>query len=242
MHSPIIVAVTHSPDSCRRAAQRSDPAPGAGGKHARTKPPAPRRRDAGSHQRRRHHRPRAKKKAHRGEGAPPSAPGAAAGQARVPDRPLRTGLQRGVRPRPRRRPTWQRRCTGQGELLDNYYAVTGRRARQRDRADQRPGSDAADRGRTVRLYTDIAPATAGPEGQVARQRLRVPAPDAHASAISWKCGGQDVEGLCTRTSQAAAPGQPATCRHPTLGSADGDQTATPEDPYVSGAIRSSYFH
>ncbi len=116
----------------------------------------------------------------------------AAGQARVPDRALRSGLHRRVRPElagalsledaaPRRRAA--------RELLRGRERGAG----QRDRADQRPGTDPPDGGQLPAVHRPRA-------GHVrrrrtgARKRLRVPAPDAHARR-SARRRRQDMEGL-----------------------------------------------
>jgi phosphatidylinositol-3-phosphatase len=129
--------------------------------------------------------------------------------------------------------------TGQGELLDNYYGVTGGELANEIAlvSGQGPTPQTAS---NCPLYTDIVPATAGAEGQVLgsgcvypHQTLTVGG-QLEVGGKTWKAYDEDIA--------SGGPGQPATCRHPTLGSADGDQTATPEDPYVSWRDPFSYFH
>jgi len=129
--------------------------------------------------------------------------------------------------------------TGQGELLDNYYAVTGGELANEIAlvSGQGPTPQTA---ANCPLYTDLTPGTAGSEGQVLGSGCVYPSQtltvgdQLAASGKTWKAYDEDIA--------SGGPGQPVTCRHPTLESADGDQMPTAEDPYVSWRDPFSYFH
>jgi hypothetical protein len=129
--------------------------------------------------------------------------------------------------------------TGQGELLDNYYAVTGGELANEIAlvSGQGPTPQTA---ANCPLYTDVTPATASPEGQVLGSGCVYPSQtltvgdQLAVGGKTWKAYDEDIA--------SGGPGQPATCRHPALESADADQIPTPEDPYVSWRNPFSYFH
>ena len=127
----------------------------------------------------------------------------------------------------------------QGELLRNYYSVAGGALANEIALIGGQGPTP----QTVAdcpTFTDIAPGTIGAEEQVAGAGCVYPAQtptlagELTAAGKSWKAY---VEGV-----GSGAAGEPATCRHPALGSADPDQTATPTDPYVTWRNPFVYFH
>jgi len=128
----------------------------------------------------------------------------------------------------------------QGELLSNYYAVTkGQLANEIALlSGQGPTPETqAD----CPNYGDVAPGTESAEGQVEGNGCVYPAttktlPGQLTEAkLKWKAY---VEG----SEDGGAPGQPTTCRHPTLGTPDPNQATTPEDPYVTWRNPFAYFH
>jgi hypothetical protein len=129
----------------------------------------------------------------------------------------------------------------QGELLSNYYSVAGS-----DLANE--VALLSGQGPTPETvancpeYTDIAPGTASVIGeQVEGKGCVYPAATATLPGqlverkLTWKAyvGGID---------SAAAAGQPSSCRHPALGSADASHTAQPGDPYLTWRNPFVYFH
>jgi len=125
----------------------------------------------------------------------------------------------------------------QGELLDDFYAVSGG-----ELADEI--ALISGQGPTVQtaedcpLYTAITPGTVGAEGQVLGGGCVYPsqtdtlAEQLTADGLTWKAY---VEGI------AEAPAQPATCPHPVLGAADADHLPSAEDPYVTWRDPFVYF-
>jgi hypothetical protein len=132
-----------------------------------------------------------------------------------------------------------RTLPSQGELLKNYYSVAGGALANEIAliAGQGPTPQTV---ANCPMFTDIAPATVGAEGQVAGTGCVYPARtpslagELTAAGKSWKAYVEGVGG--------GAPGEPATCRHPALGSADPDQLAVPGDPYVTWRNPFVYFH
>ena len=129
--------------------------------------------------------------------------------------------------------------TAQGELLSNYYSVAGGALANEIALISGQGPTP----QTVAncpAFTDITPGTIGAEGQVAGTGCVYPAQtptlagELTAAGKSWKAY---VEGV-----GSGAPGEPATCRHPALGSADPDQLAVAGDPYVTWRNPFVYFH
>jgi hypothetical protein len=129
--------------------------------------------------------------------------------------------------------------TGQGELVDNYYAVTGGELANEIAliSGQGPTPQTAS---NCPLYTDITPGNLGAQGQVLgsgcvypRQALTL-ADQLTADGRTWKAY---VEGIPN-----GGPGQPTTCRHPALGSADAGQAPSPETAYVTWRDPFVYFH
>jgi hypothetical protein len=135
-------------------------------------------------------------------------------------------------------PYLSKTLTGQGELLDNYYAVTGGELANEIGliSGQGPTPQTA---ANCPLYATITPGTVGAQAQVLgsgcvypRQTLTLGG-QLTAAGKTWKAY---VEGIGDD-----GPGQPATCRHPVLGSEDADQAPTLEDPYVTWRDPFVYF-
>jgi hypothetical protein len=129
--------------------------------------------------------------------------------------------------------------TRQGELLDNYYAVAGGELANEIALISGQGPT-AQTAANCPLYTDITPGTIGAQGQVLgsgcvypRQALTL-ADQITANGGAWKAY---VENIAT-----GGPGQPTTCRHPTLGSADTGQTPNSAHAYPTWRDPFVYFH
>jgi hypothetical protein len=126
----------------------------------------------------------------------------------------------------------------QGELVDNYYAVTGGELANEIAlvSGQGPTPQTAV---NCPLFTDITPATVGTQGQVLGSGCVYPrqAPTLGDQLIdngqTWKAY---IEG------ESAGPGQPGACSHPALGSADANQTPTAANPAVTWRDPFLYFH
>jgi hypothetical protein len=125
----------------------------------------------------------------------------------------------------------------QGELLDDFYAVTGGELANEIAliSGQGPTVQTAE---DCPQYTAITPATVGADGQVLGSGCVYPSQtDTLAEQISadgetWKAY---VEGI------GETPAQPATCAHPVLGAADANHVPTAEDPYVTWRDPFVYF-
>lgn len=128
----------------------------------------------------------------------------------------------------------------QGELLSNYYAVTkGQLANEIALlSGQGPTPETA---ANCPNYGDVAPGTESAERQVEGNGCVYPAttktlPGQLTEAkLKWKAY---VEG----SEDGVAAGQPASCRHPVLGTPDPNQAANPEDAYVTWRNPFVYFH
>ncbi len=126
----------------------------------------------------------------------------------------------------------------QGELLPDYYAVTGGELANEIAliSGQGPTPQTAANCPT---FAPLAPGTAGAEGQVLGEGCVYPqstqtlADQLTAAGKSWRAyiGG----------AESAPAGQPQSCRHPALGSADPNQTPVPGDPYVTWRNPFVYF-
>lgn len=126
----------------------------------------------------------------------------------------------------------------QGELLPDYYAVTGGELANEIAliSGQGPTPQTAANCPT---FASIAPGTLGSEGQVLGEGCVYPqstqtlADQLTTAGKSWRAyiGGAET----------APAGQPQSCRHPTLGSADPNQTPVPGDPYVTWRNPFVYF-
>ncbi|HEY5046363.1 MAG TPA: hypothetical protein VII53_10970 [Solirubrobacteraceae bacterium] len=130
-----------------------------------------------------------------------------------------------------------------GELLENYFAVSNGELANAIALTSGQGPTT----QTVAdcpLYIDVTPAAAGAEGQVLGSGCVYPRPtltlgdQLTRAGKSWKAY---VEGI-----EMGGPGQPASCRHPTLG-ATGVENApspapSPQDAYVTWRNPFVYFH
>ncbi len=125
----------------------------------------------------------------------------------------------------------------QGELLDDYYAVSGGELANEVAliSGQGPTVQTAE---DCPLYTDITPGTVGAAGQVLGSGCVYPshtdtlAEQLSAEGLTW---GAYIEGI----GEGAA--QPSTCPHPALGGADGNHVPIPADPYVTWRDPFAYF-
>jgi hypothetical protein len=128
----------------------------------------------------------------------------------------------------------------QGELLPNYFAVTkGELANQVALlSGQGPTPETA---AECPNYADVSPGTESAEGQVEGNGCVYPAttktlPGQLTEAkLKWKAYVEGIE-------NGAAAGQPASCRHPALGTPDPDQAARPGDAYLTWRNPFVYFH
>ncbi len=129
--------------------------------------------------------------------------------------------------------------THEGELLENYYAVAGGELANGVALISGQGptpQTAAD----CPLYTEVTPGTTGAEGQVLGSGCVYPRTtltlgnQLSADGKTWRAY---VEGI-----EAGGPGQPTSCRHPTLGAADPFNAPTPGDGYVTWRNPWVYFH
>lgn len=125
----------------------------------------------------------------------------------------------------------------QGELLDDFYAVTGGELANEIAliSGQGPTVQTAE---DCPQYTAITPATVGADGQVLGSGCVYPsqtdtlAQQLSADGETWKAY---VEGI------GETPAQPAACAHPVLGAADANHVPTAEDPYVTWRDPFVYF-
>jgi hypothetical protein len=129
--------------------------------------------------------------------------------------------------------------TRQGELVNNYFAVaSGELANQIALiSGQGPTPQTV---ANCPQYADLAPGTAGAQGQLLgsgcvypRQTLTL-GDQLTVEGRSWKAYVQSIG--------SGGPAQPATCRHPTLGTADPYGSPSPADPYVTWRDPFVYFH
>jgi phosphatidylinositol-3-phosphatase len=126
---------------------------------------------------------------------------------------------------------------GQGELLNDYYAVSGGELADEIAliSGQGPTAQTAE---DCPLYTDITPGTVGAAGQVLGSGCVYPsqtdtlAEQLTADGLTWKAY---LEGV------GEGPAQPTTCPHPALGAADGNHVPSAEDPYVTWRDPFVYF-
>jgi hypothetical protein len=129
--------------------------------------------------------------------------------------------------------------TRQGELVDNYYAVAGGELANEIALISGQGPTPQTSANCPQ-YGDVTPGAVGAQGQVLgngcvypRQSLTL-ADQLADGGRAWKAF---VEGIGN-----SGPGQPTNCSHPTLGSADQNQTPNPQDPYVTWRDPFVYFH
>jgi hypothetical protein len=126
----------------------------------------------------------------------------------------------------------------QGELVDNYYGVTGGELANEIALVSGQGPT-QQTGVNCPLYTDITPATVGAQGQILgsgcvypRQAITL-GDQLTDNGQTWKAY---IEGV------SAGASEPTACSHPTLGSADANQTPTVADPVVTWRDPFLYFH
>jgi len=125
----------------------------------------------------------------------------------------------------------------QGELLSDYYAVSGGELANEIAliSGQGPTVQTAE---DCPVYAPITPATAGAVGQILGSGCVYPsqtdtlAEQLTADGLTWKAY---LEGIGEGTAQ------PAGCPHPAIGAVDGNHLPTAEDPYVTWRDPFVYF-
>ncbi|HEV3034407.1 MAG TPA: alkaline phosphatase family protein [Solirubrobacteraceae bacterium] len=125
----------------------------------------------------------------------------------------------------------------QGELLNDYYAVSGGELANEIAliSGQGPTVQTAE---GCPLYTGITPGTVGATGQVLGSGCVYPsqtdtlAEQLTTDGLTWKAY---VEGI------GEGPTQPTTCPHPALGAADANHVPTAAEPYVTWRDPFAYF-
>jgi hypothetical protein len=127
-----------------------------------------------------------------------------------------------------------------GELLTNYYAVT-----KGDLANQvallSGQGPTAETAANCPTYTDMVPGTLSLAGQVEGSGCVYPAETATLPGqlvekkLKWKAYVEDM-------GNGALSGQPASCRHPALGSPDSSPAPVPGDSFVTWRNPFVYFH
>jgi hypothetical protein len=133
-----------------------------------------------------------------------------------------------------------RELPAQGELLNNYFAVTkGVLANQIALlSGQGPTPETA---ADCPNYGDVLPGTESAEGQVEGDGCVYPATtktvlgQLSEAGLKWKAYVEGMEG-------GGAAGRPTACRHPEVGTPDPDQAPSPEDPYATWRNPFVYFH
>jgi len=136
-------------------------------------------------------------------------------------------------------PYLSKTLAGQGELFDDYYAVSGGELANEIAliSGQGPTPQTA---ANCPLYTDVTPGTTGAQGQALGSGCVYPsqtltlADQLTDAGRTWKAY---VEGIGD-----GGPGQPTSCPHPALGGADANQAPSPEEPYVTWRDPFVYFH
>jgi hypothetical protein len=127
----------------------------------------------------------------------------------------------------------------QGKLVANYYGVAqGELANEIALiSGQGPTNQTL---ANCPQYTDVTPGTVGDRGQVTGDGCVYPATtetladQLSAAKKTWKAYVEDIGN--------GAAGEATTCRHPALGSADGEQAPRPGDAYVTWRNPFVYFH
>lgn len=128
----------------------------------------------------------------------------------------------------------------QGELLPNFYAVTGG-ALANEIALLSGQGPTLETSANCPNYADVAPATESAEGQVEGNGCVYPATtetlvgQLAAKKLKARAYVEDME-------MGAAAGQPVACRHPALGTPDPSQAPAPGDAYVTWRNPFVYFH
>jgi hypothetical protein len=136
-------------------------------------------------------------------------------------------------------PYLARTLRNQGELLSNYYAVA-----QGELANQVALISGQGPTRQIAAncpqYGDITPGTVGAGGQVSGDGCVYPgavktvADQLTAAGKTWKAYVEDIG--------SGPAGAAASCRHPALGSPDGEHDPRPGDAYVTWRNPFVYFH
>jgi hypothetical protein len=125
----------------------------------------------------------------------------------------------------------------QGELLNDYYAVSGGELANEIAliSGQGPTVQTAE---DCPLYTAMTPGTVGAAGQVLGSGCVYPsqtdtlAEQLTTDGLTWKAY---LEGI------GEGPSQPTTCPHPALGAVDANHVPTAADPYVTWRDPFVYF-
>jgi hypothetical protein len=127
----------------------------------------------------------------------------------------------------------------EGELLENYYAVASGELANGIALVSGQGPTPQTQANCA-LYTDLAPGTPGAGGQALGSGCVYPhatltlADQLSDAGRTWRAYLQGTE--------AGAPSQPASCRHPALGAADPANAPVPGDGYVTWRNPFVYFH
>ena len=129
--------------------------------------------------------------------------------------------------------------THQGEFVSNYYAVAGGELANEIAliSGQGPTPQTA---ANCPLYSDITPGTVAAQGQVLGSGCVYPR-QALTLADQLTADGRQWKAYVENAGANLAP-QPATCRHPTLGSADTPQAPSSEAAYATWRDPFVYFH
>jgi hypothetical protein len=128
----------------------------------------------------------------------------------------------------------------QGELLENYYGVTGG-ALANEIALLSGQGPTAETALNCPNYGDVTPATEAAEGQVEGNGCVYPAAtetlaqQLAAKKLRWRAYVEDQE-------KGPLSGQAASCRHPVLGTPDLNQAPIAGDGYVTWRNPFVYFH
>jgi hypothetical protein len=127
----------------------------------------------------------------------------------------------------------------QGEVIPNYYGVA-----QGELANEIAlvSGQGPTRQTTANCptFSDVTPATAGDDGQIAGDGCVYPAPaqtladQLKAAGRTWKTYAEDVA--------SGQPGEAPTCRRPALGAPDAESAPRPGDAYVTWRDPFLYFH
>jgi phosphatidylinositol-3-phosphatase len=135
-------------------------------------------------------------------------------------------------------PYLARTLSAQGLLLPNYYGVTHLSLGNYIALLSGQGSN-PDTQADCQFYTDLIPATIGPDGQALGQGCVYPtnvktlADQLDKKGLSWKGYMEDM---------GNTPGKPSTCRHPAMGARDDTQQAKAGDQYAARHNPFVYFH
>jgi hypothetical protein len=135
-------------------------------------------------------------------------------------------------------PYLARTLSAQGLLVANYFGVTHQSLGNYIGLLSGQGSN-PDTQADCQFYTDLVPASMGPDGQALGQGCVYPssvktlADQLDAKGLSWKGYMEDM---------GNTPGKPSTCRHPALGTQDDTQQAEAGDQYAARHNPFVYFH